>query len=288
MQVAYNAADIAAIRIIVVATGSNITGNGNVFNISVRNSTKKSHYLCHHGYGHIFYGVFLSVKGSGIFIGHASDRSPLFAVQIYIRGQNSVCGSRRTIVHLCGEPCKLLRGADLVNAVHLCRLGNGGAVPWCCGGLFAVVNHRVTVVSGDPLYGFACNRFCCIKQCQEFRRFEFFGGFCGDTTGIIGNSNAFCISHTCCSNTFEIITVSRIVLCLNSRRIGNKPSAYKSASAPASHKLGFDFAHIVAEIYRCSCSITICRHVNNTCCKSQSETCKLERYRAKVCASFNF
>ena len=165
----------------------NFAFNGNVFYCSLCRKAKKTDVFCANGYGHIFYRMVLTVKASYISVGNISDRRPFLIVEVNVCGKNGVCRCGCSVVYLCGEPCKLLRSANLVNAVCLCRLGNGGAVPCRCGGLFAVVNHRVTVISSDPLYRFARKGFRRIKLCKKFGRFKLFCGQCGKTACCIVN-----------------------------------------------------------------------------------------------------
>ena len=107
----------------------NFAFNGNVFYCSLCRKAKKTDVFCANGYGHIFYRMVLTVKASYISVGNISDRRPFLIVEVNICGKNGVCRCGCSIVYLCGEPRKLLCGANLVNAVHLCRFGNGGAVP---------------------------------------------------------------------------------------------------------------------------------------------------------------
>ena len=107
----------------------NFAFNGNVFYCSLCRKAKKTDVFCANGYGHIFYRMILTVKVSYISVGNISDRRPFLIVEVNIRSKNGVCRCGCSIVYLCGDPRKLLCGANLVNAVHLCRLGNGGAVP---------------------------------------------------------------------------------------------------------------------------------------------------------------
>ena len=122
-----NAAKITAIISVVI--NGNFAADSNIFYssaIGVAEQRRINSALCN---GQIAYAVVCAVKSAFVRVAIVSDRSPFFIIQIYIRGQNSLCGCRRAVVHLCGEPRKLFRGADLVNAALLRGLGNGGAVP---------------------------------------------------------------------------------------------------------------------------------------------------------------
>ena len=121
---------------------------------------------------------------------------PIVAAQIDVVGQHAGDTVLAALVRLRAEPSQLLGVADLVNALHLLRLGLGGAVPGgdCCDGLPG--QDGIAAVDAGGIF---------LKALAQggSHRLQLLGG--------LGRGLARTLADALCGSSFQIIHIGELI-----------------------------------------------------------------------------